>query len=337
MAININTVYQTTLLLLNKEQRGYLTPAEFNSIATQVQLDIFENYFEELNQQLRVPQADVDYSDRIMNLDEKISIFKVFGDASYQDGTGQAVSPLAITNLATFTVIITKPFISVGSVVTGTGIPAGTTVTSFNNGILTLSVAVTIFANTTLTFTGSSTSVNYFSLPNQSAYSDFNSLIPGPQFQNNVHKLGTVIYTDNFGESIESQRLTRNDFYNIERSKLTKSTESFPTYLYENEKLYVNPKSIVTNLSVDYIRKPSNPYWGFTPGNLGQYVYDGNAFFINPNTGVITGSTQFDLHESEQVDVILKVLKYAGLIIEDATVIQVASQELQQNELNSKS
>ena len=69
MAINVNTVYQTVLLLLNKEQRGYLTPAEFNSIATQVQLDIFENYFEELNQQLRVPQADVDYSDRIMNLD----------------------------------------------------------------------------------------------------------------------------------------------------------------------------------------------------------------------------------------------------------------------------
>ena len=337
MAINVNTVYQTALLLLNKEQRGYLTPTEFNSIATQVQLDIFENYFEELNQQLRVPQADVDYSDRIMNLDEKISIFKVFGDASYQDGTGQATSPLAVTSSAQFTVIITKPFISIGSVVTGTGIPAGTTVLSFENNVLTLSVAVTIFANTLLTFTGSSTSVNYFSLPNQSVYGDFNSLIPSPQFQNNVHKLGTVVYTNDFGQDVELQRLTRQDFYNVERSKLTKSSKQFPTYLYENQKLYVNPKSIANNLTVDYIRKPSNPYWGFTPGNLGQYVYDGNAFFINPNTGVITGSTQFELHESEQVNVILKVLKYAGLIIEDATVIQVASQELQQNKLNSKS
>ena len=64
MAINVDTVYKTVLLILNKEQRGYMTPPEFNRIGTQVQLDIFEQYFEDLNQQLRVPQANVDYSDR---------------------------------------------------------------------------------------------------------------------------------------------------------------------------------------------------------------------------------------------------------------------------------
>ena len=32
MAINVNTVYQTVLLILNKEQRGYMTPLEFNKI-----------------------------------------------------------------------------------------------------------------------------------------------------------------------------------------------------------------------------------------------------------------------------------------------------------------
>ena len=30
MAINANTVYTTVLSILNKEQRGYLTPDEFN-------------------------------------------------------------------------------------------------------------------------------------------------------------------------------------------------------------------------------------------------------------------------------------------------------------------
>ena len=45
MAINVNTVYQTVLLILNKEQRGYMTPVEFNKIGTQVQLEIFERYF----------------------------------------------------------------------------------------------------------------------------------------------------------------------------------------------------------------------------------------------------------------------------------------------------
>ena len=77
MAINVNTVYQTVLLILNKEQRGYITPDEFNKTATQVQLDIFEQYFDDLNQQLRVPQADVDYADRQANVDEKYLLLNV--------------------------------------------------------------------------------------------------------------------------------------------------------------------------------------------------------------------------------------------------------------------
>jgi len=49
MAVNINTVYTTVLYILNKEQRGYITPAEFNSLATQVQEEIFESYFPDGN------------------------------------------------------------------------------------------------------------------------------------------------------------------------------------------------------------------------------------------------------------------------------------------------
>ena len=65
--INVNTVYQTVLLILNKEQRGYLTPEEFNKIGSQVQREIFERYFDDLNQQLRAPQPDVDYADRVVS------------------------------------------------------------------------------------------------------------------------------------------------------------------------------------------------------------------------------------------------------------------------------
>ena len=64
MAINVNTVYNTVLSILNKEQRGYITPDEFNKLATQVQLEVFENYFEDMNQQLRVPQTTNEYANR---------------------------------------------------------------------------------------------------------------------------------------------------------------------------------------------------------------------------------------------------------------------------------
>ena len=47
--VNIDTVYQTVQALANKEQRGYLTPQEFNLFANQAQTDIFEQYFYDLN------------------------------------------------------------------------------------------------------------------------------------------------------------------------------------------------------------------------------------------------------------------------------------------------
>ena len=55
MAINVDQVYKTVLLIINKEQRGYLTPDEFNKLATQVQLEVLDGYFETINQQMRVP------------------------------------------------------------------------------------------------------------------------------------------------------------------------------------------------------------------------------------------------------------------------------------------
>ena len=60
-----------------------MTPEEFNKIGTQVQREIFEKYFEDLNQYARMPQTDVDYANRLMNLNEKMNIFKRDGNATY--------------------------------------------------------------------------------------------------------------------------------------------------------------------------------------------------------------------------------------------------------------
>jgi len=76
MAVNVNTVYQRVLAIINKEQRGYLTPQEFNTIANQAQLDIFEQYFYDLNQFGRIPGNQTDYADMLEILEEKISIFE---------------------------------------------------------------------------------------------------------------------------------------------------------------------------------------------------------------------------------------------------------------------
>jgi hypothetical protein len=76
MAINIDQVYKSVLVILEQEKRGVLTPTEFNKIATQAQQEIFTQYFDELNQLLRMPQTSLAYADRMALLDEKISLFK---------------------------------------------------------------------------------------------------------------------------------------------------------------------------------------------------------------------------------------------------------------------
>ena len=58
---------------------------------------------------------------------------------------------------------------------------------------------------------------------------------------------------------------------------------------------------------------------------MGQYIYAAGA------------STNFELDVSEQTNIITNVLKYCGIIINDPTIIQTASQEAQKVEVNEKS
>lgn len=230
MAISVDTVYKTVLLILNKEQRGYMTPDEFNKTATQVQLETFENYFESLNQQLRVPDNDSEYADRVKNIDEKIAIFKRYATAPYE--------------------------------------------------------------------------TDHFTLPSD------------------LYRLGTVVYKD----EIEAQLIQRNDLLYVNQSPLTKPTEQYPLYLYEDNKLYLKPNDIISNISVSYVKKPADVIWNFEiPSGQNYYQY------------IATGSQNFELDVSEQPEVIIKILLYAGVVVKDYNLVNLTAQQIQAEQINQKS
>ena len=79
MSVSIDTVYQRVLALSNKEQRGYITQEEFNLLANQAQLDLFEQYFYDINQFSRLHGNDTDYSNMLTVLNEKLRFFEVEG------------------------------------------------------------------------------------------------------------------------------------------------------------------------------------------------------------------------------------------------------------------
>ena len=68
-------------------------------------------------------------------------------------------------------------------------------------------------------------------------------------------------------------------------------------------------------------------------GTLGQYTYNEDPYNVST---MPTGSNNFELHDSEQTNVILQILKYAGIIIEDPQLIESAAQQVAGNEQNEK-
>jgi hypothetical protein len=317
MAINVNTVYQTVLLILNKEQRGYMTPLEFNKTAGQAQLEIFETYFDSLNQQIRVPQTNADYSDRVVSIDEKISIFKEFDNAT---------------------------FISAGNFF---GLPGIYTSTP---GLTFSTQEFTVPANTPTTYTLTG---NAFTLANQpseielflngvqlasNAYSIASGVITlvatpasGDKLIANVYskqfyKLGQVLYNAGAPLPIEEiQRVERGELYHLITSDLTMPTTTNPICLYEKNQLSVYPQTIQAGIQVAYIRKPIAPIWGFDGGTNAAYSYSSSKSF------------NFELNQSEQTELITRILLYAGVVIQSQEIIQVAAAQIQQENTNQKS
>lgn len=74
----INSVRNTVLAILNKNNYGYISPSDFNLFAKQAQLEIFEEYFSEYNSTINKENARVsgtDYANVRKALEEAIEIF----------------------------------------------------------------------------------------------------------------------------------------------------------------------------------------------------------------------------------------------------------------------
>ena len=252
MAVNINTVYQTVLYILNKEQRGYITPAEFNSLATQVQDEIFQSYFPDGNQVNRQNQN---------NTQNDTEFFNIFKDISYK------LFPFEREAVFTYNAV--------------------------NDGFI---------------YTGGDT----------------------------IYKLGEIISTYNAVNPTYNsitQLTSKSDYSQITRSNLTTPTVNYPICFTTSaiiapattSQLLLKISPTPNALKINCLFKPTTPSWSFTVGTLGQYVYSSST------------SVSFELDVSEQSDLIINILKYCGIIINDPTIIQAASQEAQQTSINEKS
>jgi hypothetical protein len=128
------------------------------------------------------------------------------------------------------------------------------------------------------------------------------------------------------------EEVTKSDWNYIMASPLTTPTIKYPIYYRQDNVINVFPIT-VPYISLDYIRKPLDPVWAYSvDATTSMYIYEPTA----TGSGVIpsSGSVDFELHPSEEVDLIINILAYAGVAIKDATVAQAAIAERTYN--NSK-
>ena len=258
MSVSIDTVYQRVLGILNKEQRGYVTPQEFNLFANQAQLDLFEQYFYDINQFGRIPGNDTEYSDMLDILNKKIAPFETQRDLVYS--SGKFFLPADMYRLGT---------------------------------------------------------VIYTNVTTKDSY-------PSPTQPANYPANDPVVYRQEIKEQIEAERINKNEFLYINSSPLTKPKNTLPIYTSSenNINVYGNTE-IISGVSCTYIKKPAKVEWKY------QMVY-GEALYD------ATYSVDFELDESEETELVMKILQLAGLVIKDVQIYQIAAGEEVRNTQQEK-
>ncbi len=315
MAVSIDTVYQRVLSVANKEQRGYVTPQEFNLFANQAQMDIFEQYFYDLNQFSRLKGNNNEYADMVTILEEKINIFKKlnqpvtiinqFGDGTlpsniYRLGT---LSRLALTNVE-------------GSVQAIIELVTEDDVIRFNRSPLAKpTIKRPIYTRTSSTgvkIRPSSTD------PSKSAAPYF--IVGG--FDINSGSSDIVVSTSssnyNFievGQEVKQANIPVNTFVGSINNGTIGLVDSGGNAV--NASSSGDPVQVTfasDDVKCNYVQKPTNVSWNYTEIN-------GVAMYNSAN------SVDFELHASEETELVFKILQLAGIAMESMDLYQVAAQE----------
>ena len=135
-----------------------------------------------------------------------------------------------------------------------------------------------------------------------------------------MYRIGTIIYNGN-----EVERINQNEFLYINKSPLTKPSDIRPIFVASSAgyKVY-GALPLETGVTCNYIKKPVTVAWAGVEV-LGELQQDAGA------------SVNFELHASEETELVIKILELAGISTRELQVYQIAAQEEARNTQQEKS
>lgn len=301
----INSVRNTVLSVLNKNNYGYISPADFNLYAKQAQLEVFEEYFSNYNKTVtmeNVRRSGSDYADLGKALAETMEYFlssnflipSTANNFFAPSITTTGDEAYLVSKVLTYTTLIiasTNTTVLAGSLVDSTanfstlGVQVGDIVSNAATNQVATVASVTSSTSLVLTqdiFT--STGDDYF------IYSAAN-----------VKDL----------EKVSAGKITM-----LNNSMLTAPSLTFPAYTQENSVFRVYP-AVISNpgqIQAVYFRYPKDPKWTYVTLLGGEPSFDQSQ----------PDYQDFEMPAEDEFKLVMKILQYCGISIREDKVVSFA-------------
>jgi len=315
----INEVRNTVLAIANKNNYGYISPSDFNLYAAQAQMDMFEDYFYQYNNQLikeNQRTSGTGYADITKGLAEVIDTFYVntplLNSATTQLGGIQ-------TNLYT----LPSDYYLINKMMVYTKELAAGTTTSTNGGSVAVNDTTADFiaagvepGDIVSTITGG---VVYNTVISQ-VVSATNLLVfptAGALVWNAVGKTYNIYSANHI---MDAERVSQAKITLLNNSILTRPTLGYPAYTQDALAAQAFPITInkIGQLTSQYVRYPLPPNWTYATLLAGEPLFDSTA----------ADYQDFELPLSDEPSLIAKICQYVGIEIREADVYNFGTQEL---------
>lgn len=315
----INSVRNTVLSVLNKNNYGYISPSDFNLYAQQAQMELYEEYFSNYN--------------KLVNLENR----RMSGEdyANLSKATAEAIELFLVSD---FLIPILN---ASGNNSNQFEIPSN--VTTGNFGFMFSRVS---YYNEQR-YDGVNDSVSSFELIDSTADFFTIGVLPGDivvnltTFTNAIVEdvltidtlsLSSDIFPTNTGDDYaiysstnvsEAEKVTDGKILMLNSSMLTAPSEMFPAYTLSQNALIPHPRRQAQygNVRANYFRYPKVPKWTYISLAGGEPVFDQSQ----------PDYQDFELPLEDEYKLAMKILQYCGISIRETAVAQFAMAQEQQD------
>ena len=304
----INTVRNTVLAIANKQNFGYISPADFNLYAKQAQLDLFENYFYRYNEWISKQNARVSgsgYADMVKNLEEVIDTFSV-EDSLYNTQSNVYNIPNEDNNTSPY-YLLNKVLVYQSVLLEGT---TDDTVGG-NNQIVDSSQdfpasGVSVGDSVAVQVGDDILFLTVLGLVGTDGLTVNSTALTGTGNPYSVYSSSTNLK--------EAERVSHSKITMLNASNLTAPKINTPAYTQSELTVSLFPNTIdsVGRVRAQYIRRPKEPRWTYTTLSGGEPAFNQSS----------PDYQDFELPISDEPRIISKILQYAGISIREGDVYQ---------------